>query len=87
LGIQKGIEKCYLALDLYLQKTFSLDQLIEELVFPDSDAILNFRRNDKDEIIFLDKLLKLSLRRIKEPVAGDIIIPYEYFLKDRLLLP
>jgi len=83
-GIQSKLRELDLAIDHYTEKLITLHELVEKLVFPDSEAIMHFRRNAVEELIFLDKLLRTALRVLMEPGADDMEIPYAFSFTNRV---
>jgi hypothetical protein len=63
-GLKSQIFSSLKVLYSYLSGKTSLDLLVKEMVFPGMDVLAGFRRNEIEEVIYLDRLWKTSYRKV-----------------------
>jgi hypothetical protein len=64
IGTKIQLQDCLRILYKYLSGKTTLNQLVDSMVFPDIETLTQFRRNQIEEVIFLDHLWRKSLNRL-----------------------
>jgi hypothetical protein len=84
-GSVNQIRKTITVLFQFLGNKCKLDKLIDQFVFPDMDQLCKFRRNQIEEVIFLDQLVRRSIKRLNLQEDYDVLDNDIFNLKKSLL--